>query len=72
VTSGVPAAKVEKALATLNRVVDHTARLSQAKNYPHLPHENDEFKEGGLLAVTAAVRRLHDVCGVDPVGAVLA
>jgi hypothetical protein len=37
--------KVEKSLATLNRVVDHTARLIQAKNYPHLLHENDEFKE---------------------------
>ena len=39
-------AKVQKALATLNRVVDHTARLIQAKNYDHLLHENNEFKEG--------------------------
>lgn len=39
-------AKVQKTLATLNRVVDHTARLITAKNYKHLLHENDEFKEG--------------------------
>ena len=36
----------DKALATLNRVVDHSARLIQAKSYTHLLHENDEFKEG--------------------------
>ncbi len=40
-------AKVQKALATFNRVVEHTARLIAAKNYRHLQHENDEFKEGG-------------------------
>jgi hypothetical protein len=40
-------AKVQKALASFNRVVDHTERLITAKNYTHLPHENDEFKEGG-------------------------
>jgi hypothetical protein len=38
--------KVEKSLATFNRVVDHTARLITAKNYTHLLHENDELKEG--------------------------
>ena len=39
-------AKVKKALATFPRVVDHTERLIVAKNYKHLLHENDEFKEG--------------------------
>ena len=38
--------KVQNALGTLNRVVDHTQRLITAKNYPHVLHENDEFKEG--------------------------
>jgi hypothetical protein len=37
---------VQKALTTLNRVVDHTDRLIKAKNYVRLPHENGEFKEG--------------------------
>jgi hypothetical protein len=39
-------ADVQKALSTLNRVVDHTDRLIKAKNYTRLPHENGEFKEG--------------------------
>jgi hypothetical protein len=38
--------QVQKALGTLNRVVDHTGRLIKAKNYTQLPHENGEFKEG--------------------------
>ncbi|HVZ27196.1 MAG TPA: hypothetical protein VG798_00935 [Rhizomicrobium sp.] len=38
--------QVRKALATLNRVVGHTQRLIEAKNYERLPHENGEFKEG--------------------------
>jgi hypothetical protein len=38
--------QVQKALGTLNRVVDHTGRLISAKNYAQLPHENGEFKEG--------------------------
>jgi hypothetical protein len=39
-------AAVQKALSTLNRVVVHTQRLIDAKNYTRLPHENGEFKEG--------------------------
>jgi hypothetical protein len=38
--------QVKKALATLNRVVGHTQRLIDAKNYERLPHENGEFQEG--------------------------
>jgi F0F1-type ATP synthase membrane subunit b/b' len=38
--------QVKTALGTLNRVVDHTDRLIKAKNYTHLVHENEEFKEG--------------------------
>jgi hypothetical protein len=37
---------VRKALATLNRVVGHTQRLMDAKNYDRLPHESGEFDEG--------------------------
>jgi hypothetical protein len=37
---------VRRALATLNRVVGHTQRLMDAKNYERLPHENGEFAEG--------------------------
>ncbi len=37
---------VKKSLATLNRVVGHTQRLIDAKNYTRLPNENGEFKEG--------------------------
>src|SRR6185437_3486656 len=51
---------VEKALATLNRVVDHTARLIQAKNYPHLLHENDEFKEGSEALEKAIAKEPAD------------
>lgn len=43
--------RVQQALGTLNRVVDHTGRLISAKNYAFLPAENNEFKEG-----TAALR----------------
>lgn len=38
--------EVQKALGTLNRVVDHTGRLIAAKNYAQLPGENNEFKQG--------------------------
>lgn len=36
----------KKALAVLVRVVGHTQRLIDAKNFDRLPHENGEFKEG--------------------------
>jgi hypothetical protein len=39
-------ARVQTALGTLSRVVDHTQRLITAGNYARLPHENEEFKEG--------------------------
>ncbi len=52
--------KVQTALATLNRVVDHTARLIQAKNYPHLLHENDEFKEGSEALEKSIAREPAD------------
>jgi hypothetical protein len=47
-------ARVQTALATLNRVVAHTQRLITAKNYTRLPHENDEFKEG-VTALNSAI-----------------
>ncbi len=37
---------VKKSLGTLTRVVAHTQRLIDAKNYDRIPHENEEFKEG--------------------------
>src|SRR6185312_3994653 len=43
--------QVKKALATLNRVVGHTQRLIDAKNYERLPHENGEFQEGAEALV---------------------
>jgi hypothetical protein len=49
-------AQVQKALGTLNRVVDHTDRLIKAKNYAHLLHENEEFKEG-LEALDNSIKR---------------
>ena len=52
--------KVQKALTTLNRVVDHTERLIVAKNYPHLLHENDEFKEGSEALEKAIVKEPAD------------
>ena len=39
-------AQVRHALGTLNRVVNHTQRLIEAKNYARLPQENSEFNEG--------------------------
>src|ERR1700733_13016803 len=38
--------EVQKALSVMNRVLDHTQRLIQAKNYSQLPRENTEFVEG--------------------------
>jgi hypothetical protein len=59
--------KVQKSLATLNRVVDHTARLIQAKNYPHLLHENDEFKEGSEALEKSIAKESADFkAKVDP------
>jgi hypothetical protein len=60
-------AKVQKALATFNRVVDHTERLIVAKNYKHLPHENDEFKEGGEALDKAIAKEPADFkAKIDP------
>jgi hypothetical protein len=60
-------AKVQKALATFNRVVDHTERLITAKNYKHLLHENDEFKEGGEALEKAIAKEPDDFkAKVDP------
>jgi hypothetical protein len=53
-------AKVQKALATFNRVVDHTERLIVAKNYKHLLHENDEVKEGGAALEKAIAKEPAD------------
>jgi hypothetical protein len=53
-------AKVQKALSTFDRVVDHTGRLITAKNYTHLPHENDEFKEGGEALEKAIAKEPDD------------
>ena len=46
--------QVKQALGTLNRVVGHTQRLIDAKNYARLPHENAEFKEG-IEALDASI-----------------
>lgn len=53
-------AKVQKALATFDRVVDHTGRLIVAKNYKHLLHENDEVKEGGEALEKAIAKEPDD------------
>ncbi len=53
-------AKVQKALATFSRVVDHTERLIVAKNYKHLLHENDEVKEGGEALEKAIAKEPDD------------
>jgi hypothetical protein len=59
--------KVQKSLATLNRVVDHTARLIQAKNYAHLLHENNEFKEGSEALEKSIAKEPADFkAKVDP------
>jgi hypothetical protein len=45
--------QIQNALATLNRVVDHTGRLITAQNYAQLPGENNEFHEGSQALETS-------------------